>query len=468
MPSGSAGGDQRVVDLVIDKPECVVYSGSSWGSPGYVAVDGGRILPAEGRDPPPARRRIDGQGTLVTPGFVNTHHHLFQNLARAYAPTTSRGLSTWLDGVYELWPRVDHAAMYDAAWVACAELLLGGCTTTVDHLSLPAVPASDPSHAVVAAARETGIRLHLVRGFMDRPPGAAGSSFAGTWSDYVEVVERLARAQSDVAHGNKLTVGVGAATLFSTSPGAMRDLAALARCHGMSRHVHAAEVEDEARSIRNWWNCTPVERLRDLDWLGEDVWLAHAVWLSDRDIGLLAESQTGVAHCPSSNMILGSGSAPIAELLAAGVTVGLGTDGSASSDAASMLLSRVRGGAASMSAATAFDMATRAGGAVIGRAELGTLEVGAPADLVTWDLERPEFAGAITDPVAALLRTGPHRPRDVIVGGGQVVRDGQLTAEGLGERLHSHRQSAKAVQCVTSFVATDEQPLGAGADLDGM
>jgi cytosine/adenosine deaminase-related metal-dependent hydrolase len=427
---------------------------------GWVAVTDGVVSgiggPAE--TPPEAATTLDAAGCLVTPGLVNTHHHLYQNLTRAYAPALTGGLFDWLRTLYPLWAGLDEEAAHVSAFVGLGELALGGCTTSTDHLYVFPRGAGDLISAEIAAARELGMRFSPTRGSMSVSVEDGGLPPAAVVQDDDEILadsKRLVDAHHDRSPTAMVRIALAPCSPFSVSPELLRRTAELAADLDVRLHTHLCETQDETDFCREVFGRRPVEHLEDTGWLTDRVWLAHMVWPSADEVTRLGAARVGAAHCPSSNMILGSGLAPVAELRAAGVPVGLGVDGSASADAASlwleartaMLQGKLRHGAAAMTARDALEMATRGGAACLGRAgEIGELSVGACGDLAVWALEGPAYAGALSDPVEAWLRCGPVSARHTVVAGRPVVRDGVLVHPELDARLADHRRIAARMQ----------------------
>jgi cytosine/adenosine deaminase-related metal-dependent hydrolase len=429
---------------------------------GWVAVTDGLVSGVgSSTDPKPvAVRTIDARGCLVTPGLVNTHHHLYQNLTRAFAPALTGGLFDWLITLYPLWARLDEEAAYVSAYVGLTELALGGCTTSTDHLYVHPRGAGDLITAEIAAARELGLRFHPTRGSMSLSVKDGGLPPDSVVQDDEEILaesKRLVEAHHDRSPAAMTRLALAPCSPFSVSTSLMARTAELAESLDVRLHTHLSETQDEDAFCLERFGRRPVEYLADVGWMTDRVWLAHAVWPSAPEIGRLGAAGVGAAHCPSSNMILGSGLAPIAELRAAGAPVGLGVDGSASADSASlwleartaMLQGKLRHGAASMSARDALEIATRGGAAVLGRAgEIGQLSVGACGDLVVWPLTGVAFAGALSDPIEAWLRCGPVSARHTVVAGRLVVSDGVPVHPGLEEQLAVHRRVSAAMQGV--------------------
>ncbi len=427
---------------------------------GWVAITGG-LVSAVGTsaDPlPPARRTLDATGCLVTPGLVNTHHHIFQNLTRSYAPSVSGSLFTWLRTLYPLWARLDEEAVHVSAYVGLTELALGGCTTTTDHLYVHPRGGGDLISAEIAAARELGMRFHPTRGSMSlsvKDGGLPPDSVVQDPDDILADSAALVAAHHDPSHGAMVRIALAPCSPFSVSPELMRATAELAERLDVRLHTHLAEDPQEDDYCLATYGRRPIEHFRDLGWGGDRAWVAHCICPNAAEVAQLGAWGTGVAHCPSSNMILGGGLAPVAQLRAAGVPVGLGCDGSSSADAASlwleartaMLLGRLRGGAGAMSARDALEIAARGGAACLGRVgEIGELAVGAAGDLVVWPLDGIGFAGALSDPVEAWLRCGPVAARHTVVAGKTVVENSAPVHPDLDDMLRRHRTIAARIQ----------------------
>jgi cytosine/adenosine deaminase-related metal-dependent hydrolase len=428
----------------------------------WVAVTGGLVSGIGGpADPEPdAVRTLDARGCLVTPGLVNTHHHLYQNLTRAFAPALTGGLFDWLRTLYPLWARLDEEAAYVSAYVGLTELALGGCTTSTDHLYVHPRHAGDLISAEVAAARDLGMRFHPTRGSMSLSVKDGGLPPDDVVQDDDEILadsQRLVERHHDRSPSAMTRLALAPCSPFSVSTALMARTAELAADLDVRLHTHLCETEDETEFCLEQFGRRPVDYLQDVGWLSDRAWLAHLVWPSEQEVGRLGAARVGAAHCPSSNMILGSGLAPVAELRAAGAPVGLGVDGSASADSASlwleartaMLQGKLRHGAGSTSARDALEMATRGGAACLGRAgEIGELAVGACGDLAVWPLDGVAFAGALSDPVEGWLRCGPVAARHTVVAGRPVVEDGVPVHPGLDEQLAVHRRIAARLQAL--------------------
>jgi cytosine/adenosine deaminase-related metal-dependent hydrolase len=410
---------------------------------GWVLVEDG-VVAAVGSGPgPEAESREDLGGALVTPGLVNTHHHLYQTLTRARAQEAD--LFTWLRMLYPLWARIDAEAEYAAARTGLAELALSGCTTVFDHHYVFPRGGGDLVEAEMAAAGELGVRLIPSRGSMDLGESKGGLPPDALVEDPDEVLaetERLAASYPELA--------VAPCSPFSVSGRLMRESAELARRLGLQLHTHLAETVEEDEYCRELYGCRPVEYLEQLGWLDGDVWCAHCVHLDDGDIARFAETGTGVAHCPTSNLRLGAGVAPVRGMLDAGVRVGLGVDGSASNERGdlglevkqALLVARGRGGPEALTARDALRLGTRGSAAVLGRDDLGSLEPGRSADLAVWRTDGLELGGA-EDPVAGLVLSGPHRVDRLVVSGEDVVREGRLVRADEEAISQEHRRQAE-------------------------
>jgi len=418
---------------------------------GWVLVEGGSIASLGDGPEPDADERIDVAGAVVTPGLVNTHHHLYQTLTRARAQEAD--LFTWLRTLYPVWAAVDAESEYAAARAGLAELALSGCTTAFDHHYVFPRGREGLVEAEVRAARELGVRLVASRGSMDLGVSDGGLPPDELVEDLDSVLadtERLARDVHEPGPGARVQIAVAPCSPFSVTRRLMQESAALARSLGLPLHTHLAETSEEEAYCMELYGCTPVEYLADLGWLGPDVWCAHCVHLDAHEVEDFASSETGVAHCPTSNLRLGAGVAPVRELVDAGVRVGLGVDGSASNERSdllyeakqALLVARGRGGPAAMTAREALRLATRGGAAVLGRDDIGSLEPGKQADLAIWRTDVLELGGA-ADPVAGLVLSAPHRVDRLVVGGEDVVRGGALVRADETEIAREHRAQAR-------------------------
>ena len=401
----------------------------------------------------PGAEVVEAAGCVVTPGLVNTHHHLYQSMTRAVPGGQDALLFGWLKTLYPIWGRMGPEEIRVSALTGLAELALSGCTMTSDHLYL--FPNGARLDDTIDAAREIGLRFHPTRGAMSigesaggLPPDALVERESAILDDMVRVVDR----HHDASEGAMVRVGLAPCSPFSVSRDLMREAAVLARDKGVMLHTHLAENdEDIAYSLANF-GCRPGQYAEDLGWTGDDVWHAHCVKLDGAEIDLFARTRTGVAHCPCSNCRLGSGIAPVRAMRDAGVKVGLGVDGSASNDAGNLaaearmalLLQRVCNGADAMSAREALEIATLGGAQVLGRGDCGALEAGRRADIAIWDMRGIEAAGA-WDPVAALMLCGPTRVRHLFVEGRKVVRDGHLVTIDLPKVIGHQNRLARTL-----------------------
>src|SRR6056297_595324 len=395
---------------------------------------------------------IRATGCVVTPGLVNTHHHLYQTLTRAVPGGQDALLFGWLKTLYPIWARFGPEEIHVSAQVGLAELALTGCTLTSDHLYL--YPNGARLDDTIAAAQDIGMRFHPTRGAMSigesdggLPPDALVEDEAAILEDCIRVID----AHHDASAGSMVRVGVAPCSPFSVSRDLMRDAALLARDKEVMLHTHLAENDEDIAYSLEKFGCRPGQYAEDLGWTGPDVWHAHCVKLDGHEIDLFAKSRTGVAHCPCSNCRLGSGIAPVRAMRDAGVPVGLGVDGSASNDSGNlsaearqaMLLQRVAGGADAMSAREALFIATRGGAEVLGRPDCGQIAIGKRADIALWNVTGIESAGS-WDP-AALLLAGPTRVQTLLVEGRQVVRDGQIVTIDLPRVIERQNALARAL-----------------------
>lgn len=377
---------------------------------------------------------IDARGCIVTPGLVNTHHHLFQTLTRAVPGGQDALLFGWLKTLYPIWSRMQPDAFFVSAQLGLAEMALSGCTLSSDHLYL--FPNGARLDDTIEAARSIGVRFHATRGSMSigeskggLPPDTLVENEEAILADCVRVID----AFHDPSDGAMVRIGLAPCSPFSVSRDLMRETALLARDKGVMMHTHLAENDEDISYSLERFNCLPGQYAQDLGWTGDDVWHAHCVKLNAQEIAMFARTGTGVAHCPCSNCRLGSGIAPIRAMRDAGVKVGLGVDGSASNDSShllsearqAMLMQRVQNGAEAMSAREALELATLGGAKVLGRDDCGSLVPGKRADFAIWDMSGLEMAGS-WDPVAALTLCGPLYARDVFVDAKPVVRNNQL------------------------------------------
>ncbi len=388
---------------------------------------------------------LDMSNHIVLPGLVNTHHHMIQSLTRVFAQENE--LFNWLLTLYPIWQNLRSEHIYTGSRLAMAELLLSGCTTSSDHLYI--FPNDCTVDDQVRAAQELGIRFHAARGSMSLGQSKGGLPPDNVVEDEAFILkdsQRVAEQYHDASRHSMLRVLLAPAAPFNVSQDLMRETAALARSYGLHLHTHLAEnVKDIDFSLEHY-GLRPGEYAESVGWVGEDVWHAHCVKLNGDEIKLFAHTHTGVCHCPSSNMRLASGIAPVRAMLDAKVNVGIGVDGSASNDSGhllgevrqAMLLQRVQENPAALTAREALEMATRGGAAVLGRDDVGYLEAGMSADFVAYRLDSLAFSGALHDPVAALVFCQPQNVDFSVINGKIVVQDGQLLTVDLPVLIEEH------------------------------
>ena len=417
---------------------------------GWILVEDGFVAAVGAGEEPVADERTGLGGALVTPGLVNTHHHLYQTLTRARA--TEATLFEWLVELYPTWARIDAEAEYAAARTGLAELMLSGCTTVFDHHYVFPRGRGGLIEAEVQAATELGCRLVASRGSMDLGVSDGGLPPDELVEEIDEILADTARLAGDLHEGGpgaRVQIAVAPCSPFSVTGRLMTESGELARRLGLQLHTHLAETVDEEAYCKELYGCTPVEYLDGLGWLDGDVWCAHCVHLAPNEIARFAATGTGVAHCPTSNLRLGAGVAPVRELTDAGVRVGLGVDGSASNERSdlflevkqALLVARGRGGPTAMTPREAMRLGTRGGASVLARADIGAIAPGMCADLAVWPAEALELAGA-ADPVAGLVFAGPHRVDRLYVGGELVVQGGALVRAHEAEIARAHRVQA--------------------------
>jgi cytosine/adenosine deaminase-related metal-dependent hydrolase len=414
--------------------------------------------------PTVADETLDLSDHVLLPGLVNTHHHFYQTLTRAVPPAQDANLFNWLKTLYPIWARLTPEDIFISTQTALTELALSGCTTASDHLYL--FPNGSKLDDEIAAAKEVGVRLQASRGSMSLGESKGGlppDSVVDSEEHILKDSQRLIETYHDPKPGAMTQIVLAPCSPFSVTTELMRESAKLARQYGVHLHTHLAETEDEEQFCLDRFGHRPVGYMQAVDWVGADVWFAHAVWVNDEEIDVFARHQCGVAHCPTSNMRLASGIAPVKEYRKAGVNVGLGVDGSASNDGShllaevrqAMLLARVKEGITGfslsndpnrklMTAREALYLGTRGGAAVLGRNDIGSLEAGKCADFFAIDLKRLDYAGgAVHDPLSAAVFCQPVRVDYTVVGGRFVVREGCV--ETLDERklVELHNRAAK-------------------------
>lgn len=412
--------------------------------------------------PATADQVLDLNGHVILPGLVNTHHHFYQTLTRAVPPAQDANLFNWLKTLYPIWARLNPEDIYISTQTALAELALSGCTTASDHLYL--YPNGSKLDDEIAAALEIGVRLHASRGSMSLGESKGGlppDSVVDSEEKILKDSQRLIERYHDARPGAMTRIVLAPCSPFSVTGELMKQSAKMARHYGVHLHTHLAETEDEEEFCLEKFGHRPVGYMQEVDWIGSDVWFAHAVWVNHEEIRLFAKHQCGVAHCPTSNMRLASGIAPVKKYMQAGVKVGLGVDGSASNDGShllaearnAMLVSRVNDGMTGfslsndpsrklMTAREALRLATRGGAAVLGRSDIGSLEPGKCADFFAINLNQIGFAG-MHDPVAAIVFGQPVRADFTVVNGKFVVRDGHLVTIDESALVAKHQIAAR-------------------------
>jgi 8-oxoguanine deaminase len=406
---------------------------------------------------------LDLSNHVVIPGLINTHHHFYQTLTRAVPDAQNVNLFKWLKTLYPIWARLTPNDIQISTQIALAELAFSGCTTASDHLYI--YPNGSRLDDEIQAASEIGLRFHASRGSMSLGESAGGLPPDDVVEDEAFILkesQRLIERYHVSAPGAMVQIVLAPCSPFSVTPDLMRETAALAREYGVHLHTHLAETEDEEAFCLEKFGYRPVAFMEHLNWVGSDVWFAHSVHVNDQEINLYAQTGCGVAHCPSSNMRLASGIAPIMDMLKAGVNVGLGVDGSASNDGSNlleetrhaMLLSRVRSGLMGaslsgqatmplMTARQALEIATRGGAAVLGRDDIGSIEPGKCGDFFAVNLDQLEFAGAHHDPGAAMVFCSPVKANYSVVGGNLIIKEGELLTKDIHQLIEKHNQSAR-------------------------
>lgn len=443
-------------DLLIR--DAYIYVDRGWEiASGWIAIKDRRVhAVGKAGEEPAARKVVSAQGRLVTPGLINAHHHMYQNLTRSYGPVTNGTLFEWLTGLYPLWAELDAESVYLSTYIAMAELLMGGCTTSMDHMYVHPKPFL--IDAQFRASRDIGFRFHATRGSMTRSVEQGGLPPASVVQSEDTILEdsvRLVETYHDASAGAMNRVALAPCSLFSVTERIMVESARLAEKYDLRLHTHLAEDPQEDIYCQEVYGCTPTEYFERVGWASKRSWVAHYIYPSQDEIGRLAKAGVCACQCPCSNMLIGGGAADAMGLRARGMRVGLGCDGSASTDHASMwleartalLLGRFRNGPHSMSARDALDIATRGGAACLGwDDEIGHLRPGACADLVVWQMSDVALAGAHTDPVEAWLRCGPAVAGTTIVNGTILVEAGKPVLAGLEDVLREHAKHARRIQ----------------------
>jgi len=443
--------------LTMDDHQTELSAGGLFIENGFISKVGAtRDLPST------ADEVIDLTGHVVLPGLVNTHHHFYQTLTRAVPAAQDANLFNWLKTLYPIWARLNPEDIFISTSTALAELALSGCTTAADHLYL--FPNGSKLDDEIAAASEIGLRIHASRGSMSLGESKGGlppDSVVDTEENILKDSQRLIQKYHDPKPGSMVQIVLAPCSPFSVTTDLMKQSAKLAREYEVHLHTHLAETEDEEQFCMQMFGHRPVGYMLSVDWVGSDVWFAHAVWVNDEEIQVFAKHNCGVAHCPTSNMRLASGIAPIKEYRKAGVNVGLGVDGSASNDGThllaevrnAMLVSRVKEGITGyslsndpnrklMTAREALYLGTRGGAAVLGRKDIGSLEAGKCADFFAINLNQLGFAG-MHDPVSSIVFGQPVNADYTVVGGKFIVKEGQLVTVDERKLVEKHNQAAK-------------------------
>jgi cytosine/adenosine deaminase-related metal-dependent hydrolase len=431
---------------------------------GFLIRDGfiDQIGPTESL-PDSADEILDLRGHVILPGLINTHHHFYQTLTRVVPQAQDANLFNWLKTLYPIWARMGPEHIRVSTKTALSELALSGCTTASDHLYL--YPNGSQLDDEIQAAREVGLRLQASRGSMSLGESKGGLPPDSVVEDEEFILKdsrRLIEQYHDPNPGALTQIVLAPCSPFSVTGDLMRQSAQLAREYGVQLHTHLAETADEEEFCIQQFGHRPVAYMQEVDWIGDDVWFAHSVHLNDEEVKLYANTGCGVAHCPSSNMRLASGIAPIMDMLHQGVQVGVGVDGSASNDSShmlaearqAMLAARVRAGLMGaslsgddappiMSARQALEIATRGGAEVLGRNDIGSLEVGKCADFFAININQLDYAGALHDPVAATVFCSPLKADYTVVGGNFIVRDGEMVTVDVPTLVEEHNHLAE-------------------------
>ena len=435
-----------------------VFTANDLDAAGGIVVRDGRIveLVGMGREPEtPAANIFDASGKVLLPGLVNGHHHFYQTLTRACPPALDKPLFAWLKALYPVWANLTEEAVAVSTRLALAELMLSGCTTASDHHYLFSAALTRAIDVQAEAAQELGARVVLTRGSMSLSADDGGlppQSLTEPESTILADSERLIRRYHDPAPHAMCQIALAPCSPFSVTRELMRETARIARSHGVKLHTHLGETRDETEFCEAKFGMRPLDYLEEVDWLADDVWLAHGIHFTQEEIERLGTAGTGVCHCPSSNMVLASGICPVHDLLSAGARVGLGVDGSASNDSSNLmqevrqalLIGRLRYGAGPVTHQSVLRLATRGSADLLGRPELGELRPGAAADIALFGLDELRFSGH-GDPLAALVLCGASRVSDLMIAGVWRVRRGELLGVDLDAIVLAHRRIAEAL-----------------------
>tara|TARA_X000001036_G_scaffold48116_1_gene38454 strand:- start:1581 stop:2951 length:1371 start_codon:yes stop_codon:yes gene_type:complete len=396
---------------------------------------------------------FDASDLVVLPGLVNTHHHFYQTLTRAFKGALNKSLFHWLKSLYPVWAKLEPEDINIATQLALAELLLSGCTTTADHHYLFPKGAEDAIDAQVVASRELGMRVTLTRGSMSLGEDQGGLPPSEVLQNEEAILcdsARVASEYHDPGPGSFLQIALAPCSPFSVTTELMKETSLLADKLGLRMHTHLAETKDEIDFFAQKFNTAPLDYLEDLGWLNDQVWIAHGIHFADEEILRLGKNRVGISHCPSSNMILGSGICPASNLEEVGCPLGIGVDGSASNDCSNMiqelrmafLLQRSKYGAQNLSHLDVFRWGTKGSATCLGRNDIGEIAIGRQADLAFFELSELRFSGA-NDPLAALLLSGAHKAKHVMIGGNWRVIDGQICDLDIQDLMYRHRNSAE-------------------------
>ena len=441
------------------KDPLAVWTGNETDAGGGIVIDGDKILelvPSGGAPDSPVDSTLDAARCVVIPGLINCHHHFYQTLTRAYPAALNKELFAWLISLYPVWANLTEEAIAVSTELALTELLLSGCTTSADHHYVFNDNTSRAIDCQVEVARKVGIRVLLTRGSMSLGEDQGGlppNEVVQTSETILKDSERLINAYHDANDGSMLQIALAPCSPFSVSAQLMRDTAAMARQSNVKLHTHLAETEDENKFCLEKFGMRPLDYLESVDWLADDVWLAHGIHFNESEITRLGQAGTAICHCPGSNMVLASGLCPVLDLQEAGSPVGLGVDGSASNDCSNLmqevrqafLLQRLRYGAIRISHEDALGLATGGGARLMGRSDIGEIAVGKQADLALFNLDEPRFAGA-ADPVAALVLCGAHRAEHVMVKGEWRVSGGHLVSGDVDALLQRQERIAATMR----------------------
>jgi len=454
MLSSSINNTSTELNLWIKNPLSVFTANQQDASNGIVIRNGVIVeLVAQGAKPQSVIDQVfDASRHVLLPGLVNTHHHLYQTLTRAFPPALNKRLFPWLQTLYPVWAKLQPDMLHAATELGLAELMLSGCTTVADHHYLFPQALTEAIDIQVSAVEKIGNRVMLTRGSMSLGQDDGGlppQSTVQTDAEILDDCQRVIRQFHQAGEGAMVQLALAPCSPFSVTTELMKETANLARANSVRLHTHLAETEDENDFCLQTFGLRPLDYLESVDWLAGDVWLAHGIHFNDEEIQRLGKAQTGIAHCPSSNMVLASGICRTKELQKAGAHVGLGVDGSASNDGSNMiqevrqalLINRLRYQADEVTHQDALYWATKGSAQVLGRNDIGELAIGKQADIALFNLDAPRFSGS-HDPLAALILCGAHTADYVMVAGQWKVEQGKLLKSDIDEIQIRHRESA--------------------------